>query len=84
MAESQPAAHSPSKFCIFIKTVRGKTLAVPVSLDDSVRELKAKLNAQDSSLSPEAGMLHYNGRQMEDDLTLQHYEVTPNSFLYHT
>lgn len=29
------------------------------------------------------GMLLYNSRQMEDDLTLQHYEITPNRFLYH-
>ncbi|NXU30848.1 UBIQP protein, partial [Thalassarche chlororhynchos] len=83
MAEQQAAADSPGKFCIFVKTLIGKTFTVPVSLDDSVWELKAKLNAQDSSLTPEGGRLVYNNRQMNDDLTLRDYEITPNCFLYH-
>ncbi|NXX59405.1 UBQ8 protein, partial [Scopus umbretta] len=84
MAEQQPAADRRGEIYIFIKTLWGKTFAVPVSLDDGVRELKAELNAQDCSLTPETGMLLYNSRQMEDDLNLRHYKITPNCFLYHT
>ncbi|NXW16848.1 RL40 protein, partial [Circaetus pectoralis] len=83
MAEQQPVADSPDKFSIFIKTWLGKTFAVPVSLDDSVGEVKAKLNAQDSSLTPESGELLYHSRRMDNNLTLRHYEVTPTSFLYY-
>ncbi|NXO47613.1 UBIQP protein, partial [Aramus guarauna] len=83
MAEQELAADNPGKFSIFVKTSCSKTLAVAVSLDDTVRELKAKLNAQDPSLIPDQGMLAYKGRLMEDDLTLRHYEITPNCFLYH-
>ncbi|KAM7090074.1 caspase recruitment domain-containing protein 8-like isoform 1-T1 [Ciconia maguari] len=81
MAEQQPAADSPSEIRVFINSMEGKMFALPVSLDDTVRELKAKLNAQDSSLTPETGMLLYNSREMKDDLTLRHYEITPNCFL---
>ncbi|KAM9625451.1 caspase recruitment domain-containing protein 8-like isoform 2-T2 [Morphnus guianensis] len=83
MAEQQPAADSPDKFSIFIKTWSGKTFAVPVSLDDSVGVVKAKLSAQDSSLTRESGTLVYHSRQMEDNLTLRHYEITPMSLLYY-
>lgn len=40
MVEQQPVASSPSQRHVFIKTLCGKTFAVPVSLDDSVRELR--------------------------------------------
>lgn len=83
MAEQQPAADSPDKFSIVIKTLFGKTFAVPVSLDDSVGEVKDKLIAQDSSLSHERGRLIYHSRDMEDNLTLRHYEITPMSSLYY-
>nr|XP_009918814.1 PREDICTED: caspase recruitment domain-containing protein 8 [Haliaeetus albicilla] len=81
MAEQQPAANSPDKFSIFIETWFGRTFAVPVSLDDSVGEVMDKLSAQDSSLTRESGRLIYGGRQMEDNLTLRHYEITPMSCL---
>ncbi|NXH78314.1 UBIQP protein, partial [Hydrobates tethys] len=83
MAEQQPAAGSPGEFCIFIKTLSGKTFSVLVSLDDSVRELKAKLNAQDDSLTLDGSRLIYNSREMIDEMTLQHYEITPNCLLHH-
>ncbi|XP_029882187.1 NACHT, LRR and PYD domains-containing protein 1-like isoform X2 [Aquila chrysaetos chrysaetos] len=83
MAEPQSAADSPDEFSIFINTWLGKTFVVPVSLDDSVGEVKAKLSAQDSSLTHESGMLLYHGRQMDDNLTLRHYEITPKSLLYY-
>ncbi|NXJ50298.1 RL40 protein, partial [Spizaetus tyrannus] len=83
MAEPQSAADSPDEFSIFINTWLGKTFAVPVSLDDSVGEVKAKLSAQDSSLTHESGMLLYHSRQMDDNLTLRHYEITPTSLLYY-
>ncbi|XP_010283921.1 PREDICTED: caspase recruitment domain-containing protein 8, partial [Phaethon lepturus] len=84
MADQQSVANNPTEFYVFVKTWQGKTFAVPVSLDDSVRDLKVKLNKCDSSLTPERGMLLYNSRQMDDDLTLRHYEITPNCSLYHT
>lgn len=82
MAEQQPAADSPDKFSILIKTWFGKTFAVPVSLDDSVGEVKDKLSALDSSLTRRGGRLVYGRRQLEDNLTLRHYEITPMSCLY--
>nr|XP_010302613.1 PREDICTED: caspase recruitment domain-containing protein 8 [Balearica regulorum gibbericeps] len=83
MAEQQQAADNPGEFSIFVKNLHGKTLPVTASLDDSVWELKAKLNAQDSSLIPETGALIYDSRQMEDHLTLRHYKITPNCLLHY-
>lgn len=82
--EPQPVAGSPSELCVFIKILWSKTFAAPASLDHSVREREAKLEAQDSSQSPKAGMLLYNSRQVEETLTLRRYEIIPNSFVYPT
>lgn len=83
MDQQESAADSPGEFSVNIKTLDGQTFSVSVSLDDTVRDLKAKLNAQDSSRIPEQGRLICNNREMEDDQTLQYYKVTPNSVLYH-
>ncbi|XP_074743246.1 caspase recruitment domain-containing protein 8-like isoform X1 [Strix uralensis] len=82
-AEREPAADSPSEFSIFIKSWFGKTFVIPVTLDTSVSELKAKLNAQDSSLVPEMGRLIYCGRQLEDEQTLRYYKIEHESCLHH-
>ncbi|CAM9572402.1 unnamed protein product [Bubo scandiacus] len=83
MAERESAADSPSEFSIFIKTLSGKTFTIPVTPDTSVCELKAKLNAQDSSLLPEMVRLIYSGRQLEDEQTLRYYKIKPESCLHH-
>uniref|UniRef100_A0A8C0F0C1 Ubiquitin-like domain-containing protein n=1 Tax=Bubo bubo TaxID=30461 RepID=A0A8C0F0C1_BUBBB len=71
------------QFSIFIKTLSGKTFTIPVTLDTSICELKAKLNAQDSSLLPEMVRLIYSGRQLEDKQTLRYYKIKPESCLHH-
>ncbi|XP_074462514.1 NACHT, LRR and PYD domains-containing protein 1b allele 3-like isoform X3 [Larus michahellis] len=98
-----PEDDSPGEFHVFIKTSTGSTRAVRVSLDDTVREVNAKLEAWDFFLSQEGGSLTYhrmcmeydlalsrgrgrliyNERYMKDDLTLRHYGIKPNCFLYH-
>ncbi|KAM9281507.1 uncharacterized protein RDI95_007518 [Morus bassanus] len=83
MAEQQPEPDSPGKFRVFIKLLPSRTFEVPVSLDDSVWDLKVKLNAQDASLSPSQGMLIYSQKFMKDDLTLRDYEITPNCVLHY-
>ncbi|XP_054075753.1 NACHT, LRR and PYD domains-containing protein 1b allele 3-like isoform X3 [Rissa tridactyla] len=100
---AEPEDDSPSEFHVFIKTSTGSTRAVRVSLDDTVREVNAKLEAWDFFLSQEGGSLTYhrmcmeydlalsrgrgrliyNERYMKDDLTLRHYGIKPNCFLYH-
>ncbi|XP_014135725.2 caspase recruitment domain-containing protein 8-like isoform X1 [Falco rusticolus] len=82
MAEQQPTADSPGKFSVIIRIQNSKSFAVPVSLDDSVHELKAKLSAWDSSLTPDGVRLIYNGQPMVDDMTLRQYNITPNSSLF--
>ncbi|NXT47565.1 UBIQ protein, partial [Pluvianellus socialis] len=83
MEEQQSAADSPDEFCVIIKTWDGKRYSVPVSLDDTVWEVKVKLNAQESCWVPESGGLIYGSKYMKDNLTLRHYNVTPNSLLHH-
>ncbi|XP_063207069.1 caspase recruitment domain-containing protein 8-like isoform X3 [Chroicocephalus ridibundus] len=100
---AEPEDDSPGEFHVFIKTSTCSTRAVRVSLDDTVREVNAKLEAWDFFLSQEGGSLTYrrmcmeydlalsrgrgrliyNERYMKDDLTLRHYGIKPNCFLYH-
>ncbi|XP_014798705.1 PREDICTED: caspase recruitment domain-containing protein 8-like isoform X5 [Calidris pugnax] len=83
MAGREAEDESTDEFHVFIKTSSGIVFAVPVSLDDTVWDLKVKLNRQDPSLTPDGGRLINAGRQMEDSQTLQHYGIKPNSFVYH-
>ncbi|XP_009891631.1 PREDICTED: caspase recruitment domain-containing protein 8-like [Charadrius vociferus] len=80
--QQESATDSPDEFPVLIKTGEGKAFSMLVSLDDTVRDLKAKLSVQDSSVSPEERRLIYCGRQMEDEQTLQHYKITPYSTLH--
>ncbi|KAM6247162.1 caspase recruitment domain-containing protein 8-like [Porphyrio hochstetteri] len=83
MEDKQLKADSPDSFSVFIHSWNGKTFSVLVSLDDTVRDLKSKLNAQDFSLTPETGWLIFSGKQLEDEQTLRHYQITPNCILHH-
>ncbi|KAM6112032.1 caspase recruitment domain-containing protein 8 [Pterocles gutturalis] len=83
MAEQHPAADSPDEFCVFIKTMDDRTFAVPVSLDDSVEELKFRLYALDPSFLPDSTRLIYCGRELENSRTLRDYGITPGCTLYY-
>lgn len=72
-----------STFSILVKSLLGEIISVPVSLDDTVLDLKMKLFALDSYFYPSASRLIHDGWQLTDELTLRHYNITSNSIVNH-
>lgn len=70
-----------STFSILVKSLLGEIISVPVSLDDTVLDLKMKLFALDSYFYPSASRLIHDGWQLTDELTLRHYNITSNSIV---
>ncbi|XP_052545462.1 caspase recruitment domain-containing protein 8-like [Tympanuchus pallidicinctus] len=72
-----------STFSICVKSLLGNIVSVPVSLDDTVLDLKMKLFALDSYFYPSQARLIHGGWQLNDELTLRHYNITSNSIVHH-
>ncbi|XP_031411875.1 caspase recruitment domain-containing protein 8-like [Meleagris gallopavo] len=72
-----------STFSILVKSLLGKIISVPVSLDDTVLDLKMKLFALESDFYPSQARLIHDGWQLVDELTLRHYNITSNSIVHH-
>ncbi|XP_042679825.1 caspase recruitment domain-containing protein 8-like isoform X2 [Centrocercus urophasianus] len=72
-----------STFSIYVKSLLGNIVSVPVSLDDTVLDLKTKLFALDSYFYPSQARLIHDGWQLNDELTLRHYNITSNSIVHH-
>ncbi|XP_072206779.1 caspase recruitment domain-containing protein 8-like isoform X2 [Excalfactoria chinensis] len=73
-----------STFSILVKAALGKNISVPVSLDDTVLDLKVKLFALDSDFYPSRSILIHDGDQeLVNEQTLRHYNITSNSIIHH-
>jgi ubiquitin len=69
------------KYCIFIKEVTGKTTMINCSPSDTIARVKdlvyEKLNIKQNSQR-----LMFNAKQLEDDRTLDDYEVASNATIH--
>uniref|UniRef100_A0A8C2T5B3 Ubiquitin-like domain-containing protein n=1 Tax=Coturnix japonica TaxID=93934 RepID=A0A8C2T5B3_COTJA len=74
---------SSSRFSIFVMSLLGKIISVPVSLDDMVLDLKVKLFALDSYFYPSRSRLIHGGQWLMNEQTLRHYNITSNSIVHH-
>ncbi len=59
---------------IFVKTMNGKSNAIDIEATDTVATLKSKV-ADKEGVPAEQQRLVYNGKQLEDEATLESYEI---------
>ena len=66
---------------IMIKTLTGKTLCLSVNSNDTVNEIKQKIQ-QKEGIPLEQQRLVFNGKQLEDNLKLGEYNISNDSTIH--
>lgn len=65
---------------LYIRTVIAKTIVIDAEPRESIKDLKKKIQYREGIPSSQQH-LYWDNRHLEDDHTLQHYDIKSDSFL---